>query len=74
MSVDCQVIKIQPRMTLSYSWAAHGPESVVTWTLTPTSKGTNLRLEQLGFRPDREQSTWLGKLFAKLEQVLARDE
>jgi uncharacterized protein YndB with AHSA1/START domain len=39
-SVDCQVLKIQPHTTLSYSWAAHGLESVVTWTLTPTSKGT----------------------------------
>ena len=39
-AVDCQVIKIQPHKTLSYSWAAHGLESVVTWTLTPTSKGT----------------------------------
>ena len=40
-AVDCQVLKIQPHTTLSYSWAAHGLESVVTWTLTPTSKGTN---------------------------------
>ena len=40
-AVDCQVLKIQPHKTLSYSWAAHGLESVVTWTLTPTSKGTN---------------------------------
>jgi uncharacterized protein YndB with AHSA1/START domain len=37
-SVGCQVPKIQPHKTLSYSWAARGLESVVTWTLTPTSK------------------------------------
>jgi uncharacterized protein YndB with AHSA1/START domain len=76
-SVDCQVIKIQPHTTLSYSWAAHGLESVVTWTLTPTSKGTNLRMEQTGFRPDQEQAFRGAKMgwanfFAKLEQVLAR--
>jgi uncharacterized protein YndB with AHSA1/START domain len=77
-SVDCQVIKIQPRTTLSYSWAAHGLESVVTWTLTPTSKGTTLRMEQSGFRADQEQAYrgakmgW-GNFFAKLEQVLARE-
>ena len=65
--------------TLSYSWAAHGLESVVTWTLTPTNKGTNLRMEQSGFRPDQEQfyqgakMGW-GNFFAKLEQVLARDD
>src|ERR1700731_4046033 len=78
-TVDCQVLKIQPHRTLSYSWAAHGLESVVTWTLTPTNKGTNLRMEQSGFRPDQEQAYrgakmgW-GAFFAKLEQVLAREE
>ena len=75
-AVDCQVLKIQPLRTLSYSWAAQGLESVVTWTLTPTSKGTTLRMEQSGFRPDQEQfyqgakGGW-GNFFAKLEQVLA---
>jgi uncharacterized protein YndB with AHSA1/START domain len=75
--VDCQVLEIEPRKTLSYSWAAHGLESVVTWTLTPTSKGANLRMEQSGFRPDQEQfyqgaqGGWQ-KFFANLEQVLAR--
>ena len=78
-AVDCQVLKIQPLKTLSYSWAAHELESVVTWTLTPTSKGTNLRMEQSGFRPDQEQfyqgakAGW-PKFFANLEQVLARTE
>jgi len=78
-SVDCQVLKIQPMRTLSYSWEAHGLESVVTWTLTPTSKGTTLRMEQSGFRPDQEQAYrgakmgW-GNFLAKLEQVLARGE
>jgi len=76
--VDCQVLKIEPLRTLSYSWEAYGLESVVIWTLTPTSKGTNLRMEQSGFRPEQEQAYrgakmgW-GNFFAKLEQVLARD-
>jgi uncharacterized protein YndB with AHSA1/START domain len=77
-AVDCQVLKIQPMRTLSYSWGAHGLESVVTWTLTPTSTGTTLRMEQSGFRPDQErfyQGAKMGwsNFFAKLEQVLARD-
>ena len=77
-SVDCQVLKIQPHKTLSYSWAAHGLESVVTWTLTPTSKGTTLRMEQSGFRANQEQAHRGAKMgwsnfFAKLEQMLARD-
>ena len=76
-AVDCQVLTIQPLRTLSYSWAAHGLESVVTWTLTPTSAGTRLRMEQQGFRPDQEQFYQGAKMgwqnfFAKLEQVLTR--
>jgi uncharacterized protein YndB with AHSA1/START domain len=78
-AVDCQVRQVEPLKTLSYSWAAHGLESVVTWTLTPTSKGTNLRMEQKGFRADQEQfyqgakAGW-ANFFAKLEQVLARSD
>jgi uncharacterized protein YndB with AHSA1/START domain len=77
--VDCQVLRIQPLRTLSYSWAAHGLESVVTWTLIPTSKGMMLRMEQSGFRADQEQFYQGAKMgwsnfFAKLEQVLARDD
>ena len=47
-SVDCQVLAIEPNKTLAYTWAAYGLESVVTWTLTPTSTGTRLRM---GWRP-----------------------
>ncbi len=76
-AVDCQVLEIEPEKTLAYSWAAHGLESVVTWTLTPTSGGTRLRMEQKGFRPDQEQFYQGAKMgwqnfFARLEQVLAR--
>ncbi|MET0678271.1 MAG: SRPBCC domain-containing protein [Bradyrhizobium sp.] len=76
-AVDCQVLAVEPQKTLSYSWAAYGLESVVVWTLTPTSTGTHLRMEQSGFRPDQQQAYqgarfgWQ-KFFASLEQVLAR--
>jgi uncharacterized protein YndB with AHSA1/START domain len=76
-AVDCQVMAVEPNKTLSYTWAAMGLESVVTWTLTPTSTGTRLRMEQLGFRSDQQQAYqgakygWK-KFFAALEQVLAR--
>jgi uncharacterized protein YndB with AHSA1/START domain len=76
-SVDCQVLAIEPNKTLSYTWGAMGLESVVTWTLTPTGKGTHLRMEQSGFRPDQEQAYqgakfgWQ-KFFANLEQVVER--
>lgn len=54
-AVDCQVRAVEPNKTLSYTWAAHGLESIVTWTLTPTSAGTHVRMEQSGFRPDQQQ-------------------
>jgi uncharacterized protein YndB with AHSA1/START domain len=76
-AVDCQVLAIEPNKSLSYSWGAYGLESVVTWTLTPTSAGTRLRMEQLGFRPDQQQAYQGAKygwqrFFTTLEQLLAR--
>ena len=74
-AVDCQVLAVEPNRKLSYTWAAHGLESVVTWTLTPTGKGTHLRMEQSGFRPDQEQAYqgakfgWQ-KFFESLERVV----
>jgi uncharacterized protein YndB with AHSA1/START domain len=76
-AVDCLVKEVEPNRTLSYTWAAYGLESVVTWTLTPTSMGTHLRMEQSGFRPDQQQACqgaqggWQ-RFFAALEQVLER--
>lgn len=78
-TVDCQVTAIEPNKSLSYRWDALGIETVVTWTLTPTSSGTHLRMEQIGFRPDQQQAYqgakfgW-PKFFANLEQVLARPD
>jgi uncharacterized protein YndB with AHSA1/START domain len=77
-AVDCQVLVVEPDKVLSYSWAAYGLESVVTWMLTPTRTGTHLRMEQSGFRPDQMQAYqgakfgWQ-KFFGNLEQILARE-
>ena len=78
-AVDCQVREVEPNKTLSYTWAAFGLESIVTWTLTPTRSGTHLRMEQSGFRPDQQQayqgaSGGWQRFFANLEQVLARPD
>jgi uncharacterized protein YndB with AHSA1/START domain len=76
-AVDCGVLTVEPNKKLSYTWAAHGLDSVVTWTLAPAGAGTRLRMEQSGFRADQErfyqgaQGGWQ-QFFAKLEQVLAR--
>jgi uncharacterized protein YndB with AHSA1/START domain len=74
-TVDCQVMEVEPNKTLSYTWAAMGLESIVTWTLTPTHTGTHLRMEQSGFRTDQQQAYqgarygWQ-KFFAGLERVV----
>jgi uncharacterized protein YndB with AHSA1/START domain len=52
--IDCEVVVVEPNARLSYSWGSMGMESVVNWTLTPTERGTHLRMEHAGFRPDQE--------------------
>ena len=80
--MDCEVLAVDPNKSLSYTWsfahddAAYNLKSVVTFTLTTTSTGTLLRMEQSGFRPDQKQAYGGAKagwqqFFAKLEQVLA---
>jgi uncharacterized protein YndB with AHSA1/START domain len=75
-AVECQVLAVEPNKTLSYTWAAYGLESVVTWTLAPTNTGTHLRMEQSGFRPDQQQAYqganhgWQ-KFIGELERVVA---
>jgi len=76
-AVDCQVQAVEPHKTLSYTWDTKDLTSVVTWTLTPTGRGTRLRMEQTGFRPDQQayyggaKAGW-PRFFAALEQVLER--
>ena len=81
--LDCEVLVVEPNKELSYTWnfkhedAAFNLESVVTFTLTPISTGTRLRMEQTGFRPDQRQAFggarvgW-EQMLAKLEQVVAQ--
>jgi uncharacterized protein YndB with AHSA1/START domain len=83
--LDCEVLAVKPNKILSYAWnfahddAAYDLKSVVTFTLTPISSGTHLRVEQSGFRPDQKQAYGGAKVgwqqfLAKLEQVLARTD
>jgi uncharacterized protein YndB with AHSA1/START domain len=52
--IDSEVLVIEPNSKLSYSWGTMGTMSVVTWTLTPTTAGTHLRMEQTGFRSEQD--------------------
>ena len=74
-AVECQVLEVEPYKTLAYSWGARGLGSIVTWTLTATSAGTHLRMEQAGFRADQDRAyhgARMGwpKFLAELERVV----
>ena len=75
--IDCEVRIVEPEKRLSYSWAALGLETVVTFTVSPNAAGTHLRMEQSGFRSD-EDNNYRGATFGwqrfvgNLEQLLAR--
>lgn len=52
--IDSEVLVVEPNSRLSYSWGSMGMTSVVTWTLTPTSGGTHIRMEQSGFGSEED--------------------
>jgi uncharacterized protein YndB with AHSA1/START domain len=80
--VHCEVLEVEPQKLLRYSWygGAEGSrlESVVTWTLTPTPRGTKLALEHSGFLPrnafafDAMSKGWRGKMVDRLNEVLGQ--
>ena len=75
--IDSEVLMVEPKSRLSYSWVSLGLESVVTWTLTPTGSGTHLLMEQSGF-PSEESPAYKGAKYGwqsfigKLADVLGR--
>lgn len=78
-SIDCQVLEVEPERSLIYTWCSSGLESVVAWTLTPTSAGTRLRMEQTGFKAEQQQAYhgaragW-PRFFGALEELLTRSD
>jgi uncharacterized protein YndB with AHSA1/START domain len=81
--LECEVLAIEPTTKLSYTWnhvhddPAFNLRSVVVYTLTPTSTGTHLRVEQSGFRPDQKKAfggaKWGWQQFlGNLEQLVSR--
>lgn len=73
--IDSEVLVVEPNARLSYGWASMGLESVVTWTLTPTTGGTHLRMEHSGF-PSEESASYKGakygwqKFMGNLERIV----
>jgi uncharacterized protein YndB with AHSA1/START domain len=52
--IHSEVLIVEPNKKLSYTWATLGLESLVSWTLAPTSTGTLLRMEHSGFASDQD--------------------
>lgn len=56
-TVNCSFREIDAQRKLSYTWVVGEMlDTVVTFTLTPTSAGTHLTLVQSGFKPDQKQN------------------
>jgi uncharacterized protein YndB with AHSA1/START domain len=77
--IDCEVLVVEPNSRLSYSWGSMGLKSVVAWTLTPTSSGTLVRMEQSGFGTEPETDVYYKganygwqKFIGNLEQVVGK--
>jgi uncharacterized protein YndB with AHSA1/START domain len=71
----CKVMEIVPLKKLSYSWKS-GPgegkitlDSVVTWTLRPKDKGTELFLEHTGFAKDENLDFYNGLMHGWVEKL-----
>jgi len=80
-SVACEVMEIEPQKTLSYTWGGYGLGSLVTWTLSPTARGTHLRMEHSGFSAGKKHAAFYQgakqgwpKFLANLETLLAKAE
>ncbi len=78
-TVNCRVVEIDPQRKLSYTWVVGDMEidTVVTFTLAPTTSGTRLSIVQSGFRPDQKQNFGGARygwkmMSAKLVDLLAR--
>jgi uncharacterized protein YndB with AHSA1/START domain len=79
---NCEVLEVDEPRKLVYSWgdgteSESGLKTKVTWTLTPTSNGTLVRMEHSGFRPQDEggyQAMGGGwpRIVERLEQIAGR--
>lgn len=78
-TVNCRFVEIEAHKKLSYTWVVGDMniETVVTFTLTPTTSGTHLSLVQSGFKPDQKQASGGARygwkmMSGKLVDLLAR--
>jgi uncharacterized protein YndB with AHSA1/START domain len=57
-TVKCRVLEVEAQKRLKYAWVVGDMEldTVVTFTLSPTSSGTRLSIVQSGFKPHQKQA------------------
>ena len=74
--IDGEVLVAEDGKQLSYTWSSMGMKSVVAWTLTPTTGGTLVRMEQSGFRSEHDAAykgaSWgWQKFIGQMEQLVS---
>jgi uncharacterized protein YndB with AHSA1/START domain len=74
-TVNCEFVEIEEHKKLSYKWQVPFLDTVVTFTLAPTSTGTRLSLVQSGFKAEQKQNFGGARygwrvMGEKLEQLL----
>ena len=55
-TVNCRLLASEEQQKLSWRWVVGDIDTIVTFTLTPTSSGTRLSIVQSGFKPDQKQN------------------
>lgn len=53
-AVSCQLLEIEEKRKLRYTWVVGDMRTVVTFTLTPSASGTRLSLLHSGFTPQQK--------------------
>jgi uncharacterized protein YndB with AHSA1/START domain len=76
-TVSCRFVEIEPQRKLVYTWDVPFLQTVVTFTLTPTTSGTRLSLVQSGFTPEQKRESGGARygwkmMGGKLADLLAR--
>jgi uncharacterized protein YndB with AHSA1/START domain len=75
--VNCRILEIEAQRKISYTWSVPFLDTVVTFTLTPTTPGTRLHIVQSGFKPDQKRESGGARygwkmMGGKLVDLLAR--
>ena len=55
-TVNCRFVVIEAHRKLSYTWSVPFLDTVLMFTLEPTTTGTLLSIVQSGFEPDQKQN------------------